>query len=318
MGRRPQRNHGHRSPARVPRLAGGGLEDGARIRQDQRYRRHRAGAIPRLALDRWCSGNELHYQFSNGVHHSTAPGVVDAGGTFVADLTEIRTPRAGTGSSFRIEQTGADTTATLSSAGTSRPRWGVASTFYGPGGVIAHETDETGHTTFYESFDDGGQPQDVIDPRGKTWHYRYDNVENVTSVADPRQWSRPPSIRTAAYTTTLTYTTFTGCSPRSCQALGEQQPGRAVHDPVAHVRSRRQRADCHRWQQDHHDPLWPDGRAATGRGARQLGDRGHQLRIDAANRLIARVDPLGADGPPNVADQVSECTGTASPSAVSH
>jgi RHS repeat-associated protein len=263
---------------------------------------------------------DFGYQFSNGVHHSTAPGVVDAGGTFVTDLTEIQSPRAGTGASFQIEQIGADYNGNVTFRWNRPGRQGTAAnTAYGPGGVITSETDERSKTTHYSDFDDGGQPQTVTDPRGKTWHYKYDAVENVAAVVDPRG-ANPTFDPDGAYTTTLTYDALD-------RLRIEKVPKQSADGGANERFTTRSRT----FDRDGNVKTATDGNGTTmtvdhgpmgePRRVEVPGDAGTEVTkyaYDAANRLIARVDPLGPDGTPGVGDQVGACTGAALPGVVSH
>jgi RHS repeat-associated protein len=263
----------------------------------------------------------LAYQFSNGVHHSQAAGVSDLTGKFVADLTEIQKPKSGTGSSFEIEQLGSNYT------GNVKRRWNLpgqqgasASAIYGAGGVIQSETDEANNTTTYSSFDDGGQPQDVVDPRGKVWSYVYDPVENVKSVIDPRATDRSGNAN-SSFTTTLTYDAFD-------RLLTEKVPKLSAGSDESERFTTRSRV----FDRDGNVTSDTDGQGVT--TTIDHGPMGVPLRVtapgesqaevtdyvyDAANRLIARVDPLGAHpASPNAGDQVGNCTGAAVPAVVSH
>ncbi|HEX8051734.1 MAG TPA: LamG-like jellyroll fold domain-containing protein [Thermoleophilaceae bacterium] len=147
------------------------------------------------------------YQFSNGRHHSTASGVSDADGQFVADMTEVRNPKTGTGQSFEIEQVAGAYTGNVTKRWDKPGKSGnVATTLYDGHGQIISEDDEVAENgpTIYEQHDPTGQPQKVLDPSGKRWDYLYDAVGNLTTVVDPRATDRSGAAG-LPYTTTLGY-----------------------------------------------------------------------------------------------------------------
>jgi RHS repeat-associated protein len=153
---------------------------------------------------------EFDYQYSNGVYQSTADGVDDAAPKYVADLTEIRAPKAGTGQSFEIEQRAGEYTGNVTKAYDEPGLQGnVAETTYDSQGRIVTEDDEVpanGPVT-YSDHHDTGQPGKIVDARGKTWDYEYDTVGNVTAVVDPRATDRS-GTEGNAFTTSLEYDAF--------------------------------------------------------------------------------------------------------------
>jgi RHS repeat-associated protein len=157
----------------------------------------------------------LDYAYSRG--NQIAPNGWDDNTVFVADLTDVSTPRV-----YAPEGCTQCTTHFIRD-----DRGNVTGTIDGEGDLsqthyeavhhqIDYEIDPVGNRTEYSDYDPSGSPRTVVDPRGTvaggapaqhTWKYAYDAVGNVTGVTDPRGTSEGslPTVRDSAFTTTLGY-----------------------------------------------------------------------------------------------------------------
>jgi RHS repeat-associated protein len=146
---------------------------------------------------------DLVWAFGSGLHHSTAAGVDDTTGTFVADLDQLQNPKPGTGWDFTFDSRG-NVTDRADAAGHT------AHTGYDSFGRIISEKDENPgiDPVTYGDFQPTGDPGTVTDERGKTWTYKYDTVGNVTAVIDPRAGTQTSGAEGNPYTTNLSYDSF--------------------------------------------------------------------------------------------------------------
>ncbi len=124
---------------------------------------------------------ELTYRNGAGVWQ----GPADEGGTFVSDLTAIKTPRAKTWS-FGVDARGNVTSRT-------DPENGVAEAAYDGFGQALWEEDESNNRTTFNSYNGNGQPRALIDARNNRWVTCYDVVGNALWEADPRGSAGVPS-----------------------------------------------------------------------------------------------------------------------------
>ncbi|HEX8122223.1 MAG TPA: RHS repeat-associated core domain-containing protein [Solirubrobacteraceae bacterium] len=268
----------------------------------------------------------LDYEFRNGVHHHAAapllaPDVEDDGGTYVADLKEIRRPEADTGSSFQVEQDGTITKRWNQPGRTGQP----TQTVYGTHGVITSEKDELERTTAFSDFTIGGNPRRVVDPRGGAWDYTYDVRENVTSIVDPRATNRSGNAD-AHYTTSLDYDAFDRLTlervPRLSDDTAREETANAGPRYRVHKRT---------YDRDGNVLTDDDGIATTtiaygplgeARTVKAPGDGVTEVTdyvYDAATRLIARIDPEGNHAGASLADdEEPTCTGATAPTARAH
>lgn len=263
------------------------------------------------------------YQFSNGVYRSSATGVSDSV-SFVADLTEIKKPKEGTGASFEIKQDASGNYLGLVTKRYDKPgRQGNAVTMgYDASGQMTSEQNGVPGDlpTTYEHYDPNGQPGTVIDPRNKVWTYGYDAVGNLKFAVDPRA-SDATGNPDAAYTTTFAYDAFDRPTSEKIPFLSA---GEDPSVPKFRTRSRSyDRNDNALTSTDGagktttivYTPMdQPQRVIAPGRQARAETT---DYAYDDGDRLIARVDPKGTGASPaTVSDQTSVCSGAGAPSVV--
>ena len=158
----------------------------------------------------------IEHAFSAGVERLQSAGGSDDGGTFVADVSAISQPKAGTGWTFGLQDgdTGNVVSRTDARGYQSTTTYTTVVDAPLPLGLITSETDENGDTTTYSDWHASGQPQTVTKPTepGKPldfrrWTYRYNGVGDVTAVVDPRATDRS-GTEGSPFTTTLRYDAF--------------------------------------------------------------------------------------------------------------
>jgi RHS repeat-associated protein len=257
------------------------------------------------------------YRFGPGKHLSTAAGVDDRNGTFVADLTLLDNPVAGTDWTFTPDDRGNVVRQTDA-------KGNFVERIYDAFGQVTQEIDENGDATAYpvEKYHATGQPGEVRDPRQSVWTYLYDAVGNVRAVVDPRATDRA-GARGNPYTTTLTYDAFDRLVEEHVPKLSQPPPGQS---PDFVTRSTE-------YDRNGNVVASTDGEgkrttveytaADNPRTVRRPGSNGDEVTTyvyDDADRLIARLDPKGSPGDAEAArtTHAAACTQEASPQPLAY
>ena len=265
----------------------------------------------------------LTYRSGPGIHQSgvlaEGGGSIDGAGQFVADLVSVTKPKPGTGASFEVDSRGNVT----HSYKLPNQAGAAARTTYDARGRVTSEISEMNEQTSYPTFNRGGEPTTVTDPRGNQWTYVYDELENVTAVVDPRATDKTGTAGNP-YTTTLGYDAFDRLTNEQIPKLSNPADGGQAQ---GRFRTRARTYDRNgnlTSETDGNTKTTTIDYTASGQPEQTTtpGDAGSEVTryvYDDADRLIARVDPKGA----SVADpaairsaQEDACEGAAQPAAL--
>lgn len=257
----------------------------------------------------------IGYDWSAGVPslQSSVASVGDSSASFVADMTSITRPKAGTGWTFGLEpgNTGNVTSRTDAKGRSSYTTYTKVTDPDQPpaNGLIRTEKDENNDLTTYSDWHATGQPQTVVKPTedGKpvgyrTWTYRFNGVGDVVAVVDPRAGADAAARSGAAgnnYTTALTYDAFD-------RVLSVESPKKSIATPDAprefltrsftYDRNGNvtRQTDANGKSTSVEYTKIDEPKRVTSPGSSDGGTRTTGYAYDDAGRLVARVDPLGA------------------------
>jgi RHS repeat-associated protein len=261
-----------------------------------------AAACPGSGLPAAERSTKYTYRFSPGTFQSAA--VSDTDGTFVADLTDVTRPKAGTnwklfpnavGNVERIED-----------------GRGYARTIaYATGGVVISETDEEGNVTTFSQHDATGQPgvvqrpkEDVVagrpTPVDRTWRFAYDMLGRLTHEVAPGPGA-PATIDTndttrRPYTTRHVYDNLDRVTSEVRPKDSKAVPATFVDEAWRYDRNgnleQHTRPDLRQVTMSYNED---DQLALVEEPGTETATLPQRTRFvyDDAQRLIARMDPLG-------------------------